>query len=220
MDIQSFIPADMVVQFNRYRNYIVAAVTIFGGGIAFATYQYFESVKREETSQIALAETLQEFQRAQQMPELWSDVEIAAKTAYRQYKNAQLAPQFLSLQVAALIASDKLQEAIDLMQQAVIAMSTKSPVYYLNAIKLARMKIDSPDTAIKQQGITELQTLAQDKKNLQRDQALYYLGMHYKNSNELDNTHKVWQELIDNFVDDKISSPWAQLVQKEIEELR
>jgi tetratricopeptide (TPR) repeat protein len=219
MNIQFIIPENFIALYAKYKTYIIAASVTIGLLVALAVYQYFEMNTRSESAQMALFETLQEFDKAVQMPDLWTDIEVASKTGYRQYKSTSIAPYFLLLQAQALAEQGKHDEALALMEEAINAIDVHSPLYYIASTKLARMQLDSTDEATKNKGFTSLEKLAQDQKNMQRDQALYFLGHHFKNQSDNAQAVSVWSRLIEEFKNHTISSPWAQLAQAEMQEL-
>ena len=60
--------------------------------------------------------------------------------------------------------------------------------------------------------------LAQNKDNMFRDSAQYYLGRYYWAHNQIDDARAVWQQLVDEQRDEKMApSPWVNQVQEQLE---
>ncbi len=209
---------ELIEYFNKYRTSIVSigAITLAAFGVGI--YLYFAQIKHEESAQQALSEILAEYNRAFESPELWQDVEVGAKTGYRQYARSSLAPFFFGLQSEALLQQNKQDEALALMKDMVAKLSKSSPFYYLYQIKLGRIKLHNDEEAIQAEGLQQLIQLAQDQKNPQQDEALYYLGMHYNSQGQTDKAQEVWQQLKqlqEQFKEKDVVSPWALLAEQQ-----
>lgn len=146
----------------------------------------------------------------------WSTVETACKRAYDEYSNSKLAPYFLAYQAEALVKQNKDDEAITVMTQMIQSMPKNSPLYYVYSTKLALMQIDSNQTAVHAQGLKQLEELAADTKNKQRDEALYYVGLYYWQLNDQVKAKESWQTLAELASRPEEASPWMQLVSERL----
>lgn len=208
------------VMVTKYRTYFIIGCAVLAAVVAGGSYLMMSRSHREEAATLALEETLAEFSRAQSNPELWQEVEDAAKAGYRQYKKTSIAPYFLALQVEALLNQGNVQEALKIIEDMNKQLSSSSPLYYLYMIKQARMKLDSQDDVIRNEGLAQLESLAYDKNNKQQDEALYYFGLYYFAHNELDKTRQIWKTLIEmQQPHQETISLWAQAAEKKLQEL-
>ncbi|MEX0940597.1 MAG: hypothetical protein WDZ41_04520 [Candidatus Babeliales bacterium] len=216
MEIQKLMSFDVLYKkFDEYRTYVLTALVIIGGLIGAGIYLYFSNIKYEESAQQALSEMLIEYNRAYESPELWSDVEIGARTGYRQYGRSSLAPYFLVLQADASLYQHKDNEALVLMNTAIQKMPGQSPLYYLYNIKFARMQLAHEKT--KDEGLSLLESLAKNIKNPQQDQAKYYLAKYYDEHEQLQKAQELWQELVKSKSEQKdVISPWILLAERQI----
>jgi tetratricopeptide (TPR) repeat protein len=216
MNFSMLLSTDFWLNFyEQHRTYIIgcccAIALAVGGGI----YLRMSRAQQHELAQAALAEMLQEASRAQQNTELWSEVEVAARTGHYQYKSTSFAPYFLSLQADALAQQGKIDEAVVVMSSMLDELPKKSPLYHVYAIKKARMMLDSAQESMRAQGLELLAGLAQNTANAQQDEALYYLGMHYMSQGNKSEAKNSFQKLMDTFgaKQSDYRSPWLSMAQ-------
>lgn len=203
---------------DNYKLVFAAAGCCVAAGIGI--YFFIEHQNRQqEHAQLAFAQTIVEVRQARKDATGWTDVDLAAKTAYRSYKNSALAPYFLALESQALVAQGNIKQALEPLEQAITAMGKNSPFYFVFKIRDALNKLDNDDITVQTTGLNELQALAQDKTNNQRDQALYYLGEYYTNHDDAARAQEVWRELLDLYpgTTDSDISPWAMLAHEKIQ---
>jgi tetratricopeptide (TPR) repeat protein len=140
-------------------------------------------------------------------------------TGYRQHSGSSLAPYFLALEVQSLIGQGKLNEAINSLDRVIGMISKNSPLYFTYAIQAARMKLDSDDESLKNNGLRDLEALAINLKNKNRDQALYYLAHYFAMQGSVDRAQELLNQLIVAFPEGGLaSSPWTVLAQEKLKE--
>ena len=189
------------------------------GVSAYSAYGWYATHK-EQAAQKVFAECIHEYQKALVDSKMWPNVDMVFKHGYKQHSASTLAPYFLAYRADALYQQDKKDEARELMNQMVQKIPASSPVYNVYRTKMALMNIDGDDADVKQSGFKELETLAHDAKNINRDEALYYLGMYHWSNNELAQAKTVWQELAAMQGADKQSrSPWASAVEEKLQQI-
>jgi hypothetical protein len=157
---------------------ILLGVAIVGAG-GFGIYKYF-SIQKAKEAHSAFQDSLIEFNKMLQVDpknQKWEQVVKIFDTAYQRYGSSVMGPYLLAYKAEALVYDNKLEDAIKIMSNSVNSLKQKSPLYYVYAIKLALMKTDSKDSKAKAEGEKELETLANDTKNFQRDEAIYYAGI-------------------------------------------
>ncbi len=209
--IQSFI--------NRYTKEIMIAVGIIGLGVASTFGYWMYRSHQEEAAQIAFVTCIEEFNNAQHNPASWPTVALAAVTGYRQHSGSSLAPYFLALEVQSLIGQGKLSEAINSLDRVVGMIPKSSPLYFTYAIQAARMKLDSDDESLKNNGLRDLEALATNVKNKNRDQASYYLAEYLASHGSVDRAQELFNQLVVAFPEGGLaSSPWAVLAQEKLKE--
>jgi hypothetical protein len=219
MNSESMFSLDFFIDlWNEHKTKISITVALIGGGVGLAFYWYTTTIARQEAAQIALAETFMEIERAHRNPEAWQDAELAAKTGYNQFSSSSLAPYFLSLQAESLIEQGKNQEALALLEEVKKSLSSSSPLYTMYALKIARIKLDAQQEDIRQQGLQELEKLAYDTKNQQRDAALYYLSLVYEKS-DMQKAQQLWHEIVAIAAkQQEVSNAWAALSQRRLDQ--
>ncbi len=199
---------------QNYTKELMIAGCCLGAGAVGIYFYHDHYSKKQEQAQIAFSQTIAELLHPKKDEQTWANATLAAKTGYRTYKNSSLAPYFLALEAEAQLQQNNIKEGINLLQDALNQMGSKSPFYYLFKTKLARIKLDVEDLAIQTEGFNELKALAEDTANKQRDEALYYLGEYYASHDDAANAHEAWQKLINEFavIQDSTMSPWAALI--------
>ena len=142
----------------------------------------------------------------------WVTVEGAFKAGYKQAGSSSLAPYFLAFEADALAQQDKMQEAIAVLDKGLNAMGTRSPLYPLFAIKKAAMQLDAGDSALVSTAIENLKKLADDKQNIYRDMALYYLSSFYKAMGDETKARELEKEMRAVTLEGDVSSlsPWSR----------
>jgi hypothetical protein len=217
MDNYFFMAQNGMRIFNTYKNYIVASIIFSGSVVAIGIYLYFSGIAYEQSAQQALADILSDFNRAGTSEELWNDVEIGSKTAYKQFERSSIAPYFLVLQAEALLQEKQDQQALAVMGAAISKLPEASPFYYIYKIKYASMQLQQQDEVVKQQGLEQLKALAENKKNTQQDQALYYLASYYNTHEQQAQAQDIFKQLLALKADYKeVMSPWILLAQEQI----
>jgi hypothetical protein len=191
-------------------------VVILATGLV--VYRWY-TIQREKDAQKIFAECLDQQERAESGDGAvaWSMMVDMWKSGYEQHKNSNLAPYFLAYAADACVKDGKMQEALQLFQVACDSMPKKSPLYGLYSVKRALM--DGAVNGNKQGMIDQLQRLAEDTGNKQRDQALYYLGLSYWVDNDLNNATQAWQQLMEFSSHSDSPSPWAQFIEDKYRQL-
>lgn len=203
--------------FEKYRTYFLIGIVAVLSIVGLGAYWYFYSMNYEKSSQQLFSEILQEYNRAAESSELWSEVEMSAKTGYNQYRRSSLAPFFLAFQVDALLGQQKHEEALAVMNLLMGKLSSSSLVYSVFKLKEARMKLDSKESQHQKEGVETLEALARDQKNMYQDQALYYLGMYYESHDQHDKASEIWRQLNAMKLPNAPVSPWIMLAEHQVQ---
>lgn len=177
------------------------AIASLGIGLLVGGYfglQYYNS-SRNQSAIIAYQACLDEYNHAREKDDLWPHVELAAKVGYQQFSNTSFGPYFLGLQADALLEQHKMEEALALLKALQEKLSVRSPLYYNYALKKVLVMLDSSNQAVVQEGLQQLDHLAHDLKNGQRDQALYELAYYYRTINDNAAAQATIKELTSSF---------------------
>ena len=198
---------------NHYREFLIGIGCVLVGCAAYYLYKRDQRHKNE-VAQIAFAQTIAEMHNSQKDSDLWSSVGLAAQTGYRSYNKTIFGPYFLALESEAEVEQGNNAKSLELLELALKELGKKTPLYYVYKTKAALLKLDNEDVAVQTAGYNDLQALAQDEDNKNRDQALYYLGEYYHNQNDTARAQETWKELVTEFQasEDTAMSPWAYLV--------
>lgn len=203
--------------FQKYARETIIVVGVLGAAAAGVYFYSNYRTQREQAAQFDFAECFQEFRKAQLEATGWEEVEFACKAGYKQHPNSVYAPFFLAMEAHSLAEQQKVDQAIETMQESIKALSSTSPFYNMYKIKLALMKLSTEDSSLKAAGVSELQSLADDSSNKQRDEAMYYLGYQYVSSGDLNKGYDIWRQLVDTFGNSSDSkSPWAEFAKKKL----
>lgn len=194
---------------------VIVVVTIF----AMWGYRAYR-LRKEAAEQIALAQGIQACHEAETGESIqWEQAELLLQNGYEQHKHGKLAPFFLVFMADAQARQNKTTEAIATLKEAIEALPSDSPFVNLYKIKYALMRKDLPDKADQEAGLAELRNLAYVQENINRDCALYYLGLHYWVLDDLAQAKTIWQELIElvsTYEKGFGASPWGKLAQEKL----
>jgi len=200
---------------SQYGMIAVGAIIFFV--FLFYAYRWY-AVSREKTVQKIFSEQVMEFNKAR-TPEQLEAMVIDCKSGHDQYASSHLAPYFTAYEVDALLKLGKKTEALASLDGLIASLSGSNPLIHVYKTKRALLKFDIDDVATQEAGLKELQQLAEDVKNNDRDLAQFYLGLHYYGADDLANAKKVWQDLIELSLDSKNPSPWAEQAKQRLESL-
>lgn len=220
MNIEKNFSYDKFLTFiNEYKTYIVGGLSVIALAVGISVYWYYSNLIYERSAQQALSEILTDYNRAHGMPELWQEIEVGARTGYRQYARSYVAPYFLSLQAEALLQQNNNKESLAVMQVMFEQMSEKSPLYDEYKIKQARIKMASSEADVAQDGLRILTALAHNKKNTQQLEALYYLGSYYESQGLTEKARDIWQQLVEFKKEtQEVVSPWIIRAQQKLKD--
>ncbi len=157
---------------------------------------------REEQAQAALSEAFQEYDEALGMmmsdkhsddviKQRLEDAHLSFDVMFRNHGSSYLVPYAQAFEADVYWYEGKKSEAIAALEKAV-RLASKSPVVYLLKTKLALMRLDADQ---EEQGLSELQALAQDKHNPNADAAAYNLGYYYWVAKNEAKAREAWQLL-------------------------
>jgi predicted Zn-dependent protease len=174
-------------------------------------------IKRERAAQYDFAFLMTEYDTmSREKNPQWSELLEKFEKNYDKHSNSSLLPYYLGYKVQILLAQDKKEEALVILDK-MIADMPGSPMLALYEMEQALIQLDSNDGELNQVALQALKTLADDTDNMFRDSAQYYLGRYYWAQNQIDDAREVWQQLIDEQRDEKIApSPWVDQVQAQL----
>jgi tetratricopeptide (TPR) repeat protein len=197
----------------------LAALGLLGAAAGgWYTYRHFE-IKKEEQAHTILADCLSHYEQAQQGKAPWADVISMCQLGYQKFEKTRVAPYIIAVEVDALLAEHKQQEALERLTSVLERIGTSSPFYSLYKIKQAVLQLDMADVAVQQKGLHDLQMLAADTKNPFNDQAAYYVGLYYRSQGDTQKAVDAWKPLVElnqKYTDLHERSPWAALAQEKM----
>lgn len=198
---------------------VSAGVAVMAVGVGgWYTYRYFD-LQKEEAAHTILVDCLAQYEDAAQGRSAWSNVISMCQAGYEKYSSTKVAPYIVAIQVDALLADQKQQEALEKLDVMLTHLSASSPLYNLYAMKHALLRLDMNDAALKEKGLADLEKLALDNSNIYNDAAQFYLGLYYREQGDQTKAADTWKKLIalnDTIADDQGKSPWAALAQEKI----
>lgn len=172
---------------------------------------------REQSAQYDFSALMTEYETmSREKDPQWSELLEKFETNYKKHSNSSLLPYYLGYKVQILLAQDKRDEALTTLNR-MIADMPGSPMIALYEMERALIQLDSTDDAMNSIGLDALKMLAQNKDNMFRDSAQYYLGRYYWAQNQIDDARAVWQQLVNEQRDEKMApSPWVNQVQEQL----
>lgn len=223
MDMSVFeeiIPVQDIKQFiDKHLKTFIAGGLLFAGLVGAWYYFAVYKVQEDARAHATMTEVLQEVARAVTEPDVWQDVEVAARTGYRQHSGSTLAPYFVALEADALLQQGKTEEGITKLSQAINGLAHDAPLTDLYQLKLARLQL--AQEATREQGVATLLQLAGNQKSLVHDEALYHLGVYYAQQGDTDKARETLQQVVSLYkeVQELGQSPWLPLAQEQLERI-
>ncbi len=177
----------------------------------------FWSAQKDRAAQYDFSVLMTEYETiSQDKNPAWSTLLEKFEKNYQKHAGSSLLPYYLNYKVRILLHQDKRDEALEVLNT-IIASKSGSPMLSLYHIERALIQLDGNDDEQRKLGLNALQILAQDKSNQYRDSAQFYLGRYYWAMNDIDGARQVWQQLVDDQRDEKMSpSPWVSYVQDKL----
>lgn len=214
------------ITFEKYLFYLKNNPLYIGGALAVLLaagggFYFYRSavIQQEEQAYTVLADCLAEYEQASAGASEWKDVSEMCQAGYEKHSTSKVAPYILDIQVDALLAQNKKEEAVEKLNLMISKVGNNSPLSPLYKLKLGLLKTDLSDEALKIEGLHDLEQLAADTHNNYRDVAQYYLGSYYRQNGQQEKAVQVWKELIalnENVSDRSATSPWAAMAQEKI----
>lgn len=204
---------------RRYIRYAIGAgACIVLLGTLIGLYRWY-SVYRERVAEKSLALCMDSFLTANRsMQPRWADVAEQCAHEATTHTHSYLYPYFKALQTEALVKSDDMTHALEVMEVMHASMRSSDPLYNLFALKYALMQLDSADEAVKARGLEALKRLAENSSNLYTDAAQFYLGQYYWSNNQVDEARGVWKQLLSaRRMEQGMTSPWAEIAVPKID---
>lgn len=174
-------------------------------------------VKRERAAQYDFAFLMTEYDvMLHEKDPQWSVLLEKFEKNYEKHSNSSLLPYYLGYKVQILLAQDKKEEALATLNK-MIARMPGSPMLAMYEMERAFIQLDSDDTQLQEVALQTLKNLAHDSTNIFRDSAQYYLGRYYWSQNNIEEAREIWQQLIDEQRDEKMTpSPWVDQVRAQL----
>lgn len=206
--------AQHVVKRGRTLYFWVGVLIALGLAIDFGYFRWYLR-RYNERAQVALAHCLEIYGRAvrEKQPHLWEQASREVSSRGEKYASSSLAPYFLALNADIAQVQGNPAKARELMSSALSKLSKKSPTYGFYAVKNALMQIDASDAATQTAGKQALKAMAEDKKNPQRDMALYYQGLLAFDSGDYNTAFQSWDVLMQQY---GASSIWSHMAKEKM----
>lgn len=187
-------------------------------GLAASSFAFvLWSAKRERAAQYDFSALMTEYETMSQDkdPE-WDTLLKKFEKNYEKHSSSSLLPYYLSYKVRILLNQDKREEALATLD-AMINATPESIMLSLYQTERALIQLDSADESVQSTGLNALMSLAHDINNKNRDTAQFYLGRYYWAKNDITAAREIWQQLVDEQHDEKLSpSPWIGLAQDKL----
>jgi len=205
---------------SKYGNLLLIGILVAGLGYGGYSIYRWHVIGKEATAQKTFSEAMQLFEQAMGESEKWADVEGAFALGYEQNSGSKLAPLFQLFQAQALVAQGKRDIALPLMEIAIKKMPSDNPLTGYYKTKVALVKMDDKDTAVRAAGLKELESIANNDGGDAQDVALYYLGSYFLSKDEVEKARVAWQKLEKLPSKSKEEkSPYSQLASEKLKQL-
>jgi len=214
-----------------------ACVTVLAVGLAGSYYGYKMYIRnRESKAYEAFMEVVHAYKKAedssfrsvmpnQTAPEnleiVWKDVEFLIDAGYAANSNSYLAPFMLAYKASVMLEQGKsVDEAYEIMKQALAKASKSSELYDLLQLKAAKMACDCSDAVVQAQGLQNLKQIATDEKSVAQTEALYTLGIYYMMHNDVEAAKNYFLKIVDEKQQDLFtSSLWVNEAKEKLASL-
>ncbi len=175
-------------------------------------------INKEQSAQYDFAALMTEFETvSREKDPQWSPLLEKFETQYQKHSSSSVLPYYLGYKVQILLAQDKKEEALVTLDKMIADMLPESALIALYEMERALIQLDIDDAKLNEIGLDMLKMLAQDKGNIYRDSAQYYLGRYYWSNNQVADARAIWQQLVDEQRDEKMApSPWVDQVQQQL----
>jgi hypothetical protein len=214
MDIMS----DPRIAYGKYISIGLAVLLVCTGG--FFGYRWYVT-HRDQAAQYDFGVTLDLYVKAQESKDA-DFVYIAeqAEEGYTKHKRSAVAPFFIVLQADALIKAGKKEEARLVMDAYAPQLSAPAPMAFLFKTKQSLLSLDSADEQVRNKGLSDLQELAHNAKNMYRDDALYQLFTYHWVRGDVDQARIAGQEFMEAYgAEMRAPSPWLAVVAEKLDTL-
>lgn len=173
--------------------------------------------KRERAAQYDFSALMTEYETmSREKNPQWSALLEKFEKNYDKHSSSSLLPYYLGYKVQILLAQDKKDEALATLDK-IISDIPGSPMLAMYEMERALIQLDGTNSELQNVGLETLKKLSSNSDNMFRDSAQYYLGRYYWAQNDTDAARAVWQQLVDEQRDEKISpSPWVDQVQAQL----
>ena len=208
--------------YAKYVTYLALSVLMFGlGMLGWLGYNYYSN-RAEQAVFADLAENVEEFNKFLSSgrdvtldgENKLDDLEHAFKIGSERHSKSKLAPYFRLYEADALIQKGKFDEALNVLNLAINGVDKANPFYYLFLSKGALIKTDNE--SLKEEGLKELNDLANDINNPFSAMAGYYLGLFYYHSNDEVKAKDIWQNVLDK---NKKDCSWCNLISSKLKDI-
>lgn len=201
----------------RARALMLVLAVVLVGFSSFWGYRWYIN-NREATAQKTFSEAMQLYNNAWDNPNTWSDVSSALSMGHDQNSSSYLAPFFQFFQAQALVQQGKQAEAIALMDNTLKKLSASSSFLPSYKTKLALMKLDVDDQAVRAEGLKLLEQQANNANSGAQAMALFHLGFYHWHTQDTEKSRNAWQKLI-ALQQGQALSPFITLVQEKMRQL-
>lgn len=206
----------------------VVLLTCLGGGY-FLNKFYVEY--REQKAFVALTEVINSFMQTQRLvqslderedkekiAQAWQDTQVLLDALYAEHINSYLAPYFLVFKSQiALDCDHDLNQAIKLLDDALVSIPKNSEMGSLYHLKRIKMGFDSTDEQVREKSLQDLIKMAQDPQGYGYQEALYLVGLYYTSINDLAQAQDSFKRLVDSADSTALlKSPWVKLAQEKL----
>lgn len=183
--------------------------------------------RQQRLAQLAFSESLEVYHQAWAVdltPELeaeklglWEEVELAFKSAHEQNGSSTFGPFYVAFEAQAMAHQGKIQEAVDLLDKAMRALTKYPQFYYLFKTTQALILFEDKD---QQKAIDALKAVAMDEKNPMAAMAYFYLGEYYLYQQDQAHAKEAFNKAITTQGNDvRFASPWMALAQAKVQQL-
>ncbi len=181
--------------------------------------------RKESAGQEAFSQALHEYHTAvynamsgKTEAKQWDDTQLIFQDVSQKYAGTAYGKFARVFQADVLAREGKIDQAVNLLEEALKDIDSKTPGYYLFATKIALLQFDAGNT---EDALERLTKLSQDTTNPDKDMATFFLGYHYWAKEDYARVLELW----DGFKESNQSqdankvSQWALLAQVKLAQI-
>ncbi len=221
-----------LIEENELKDTVIAVAVLVVAVASYTGYRWYNA-RAKEKSYFHMTEIVDSYKKSLDVAKRQQAAGLAVSTEDNPFVDIELILQASQSGVSGSLSAVMLayqaeleyekthdvQKARDMFLKASKKLSSSSYFHDAFALKAASMALDANDSALKAQGLKELQTLADNEKSFVCEHAAYMVGVHALVDGNIDGAITAWQKIAHKGDDVRFASPWAKKATERLQAL-